>query len=194
MNKNDNNFYGLVLVGGKSKRMGKDKALLKYGNSTQIEKCFIMLKTYCEKTFISTREDQRNNDIYKDFPQIIDQHNNIGPLDGILTALKTFPNKPWIVIACDLPLMDNEVINTLIRKRDPLKIATVFKSTTDELPEPLCGIYEPKAIIELSRSFNNKIYCPRKILINTDIKLIDQEQNKLFNINSELELNKFKIN
>ena len=178
-------FYGLVLTGGKSSRMKKDKSLLKYHGKSQAEYCFDLLSGFCQRVFISNRSDQSELIEHKDFPQIHDAFSNIGPLDGILSAMAQCPNAAWLVLACDLPFVDEQALTKLIKNRDDSKIATAYRSAHDDLPEPLCAIYEPRSIHTLMRFLADGCTCPRKILIHSDVKLIQQDQNiSLENINS----------
>ena len=179
-------LYGLVLAGGLSSRMNKDKSTLNYHGKSQVEYCFDLLSLKCEKVFVSNREEQAQINGHKNLPQIHDTFSNIGPLGGMLTAMTKYPQMSWIVLACDLPFVNQRTIDRLIHQRDTSKIATAYISSKEPyLPEPLCAIYEPKALATLKEFLDRDINCPRKILINSDICLIKQdEKSSLDNINS----------
>jgi len=184
-------LYGLVLAGGKSTRMKKDKSLLEYHGKTQTEHCFDLLSVHCDKVFISNREDQSKLCGHKQHPQIHDTFLNIGPLGGILSAMKAYPDTTWLVMACDLPFVTCKTIETLIKKRNPLKLATAYQSAHNDLPEPLCAIYEPKSLSRLLEFLEDGCTCPRKILINSDIQMIPQDKKtSLDNINNPQEYKK----
>ena len=183
---NQSNIFGLVLVGGKSKRMQTEKATLNYHGKEQFIHCFelLSLSTLCEKTFVSCRKEQAET---KGLPQIydLDEFTNIGPLGGILSAMKTYPQAAWLVLACDLPFVSQPTLTHLIENRDAKKIATAYKSVHNSLPEPLCAIYEPHAQGYLLDFLKEGIKCPRKILIKSDVALLEQNDNlALENINS----------
>ncbi|MCK5015289.1 MAG: NTP transferase domain-containing protein [Candidatus Omnitrophica bacterium] len=183
--RNKTPLYGLVLAGGRSTRMKEDKSLLKYHGKSQTEHCFGLLSKLCERVFVSNRKDQSELPGHKAFPQIHDTFLNMGPLDGILSAMAKYSHAAWLVLACDLPFVDENVLAALIKKRDPLKIATAYRSTNDDLPEPLCAIYEPRSISSLLKFLTDGYTCPRKILINSDIHLIEQDRKvSLENINN----------
>ena len=180
-------LYGLVLVGGKSTRMKTDKAFLEFHGKIQSVYCYELLSEYCEKVFMSNRKDQREDTGQKGFPQIHDQEPflGIGPLGGILSAMTTYPDVSWIVLACDLPFVTEKTIHWLIDNRDPAKQATAYQSTHDGLPEPLCAIYESHALKDLLAYFQNQKTCPRKFLINSNVELLKQTDTiSLDNINN----------
>ncbi len=180
------NLYGLVLVGGKSTRMKQDKASLKYHGQEQSVYCFNLLNRFCSKVFLSNRKEQKESSGQKGFPQIHDAAAflDIGPLAGILSAMEKYPKVSWLVLACDIPFVDEKTIQYLIDHRNPVKIATAFKSVHDNLPEPLCAIYESHAQKNLRDSIKKGIQCPRKILINSDTELLTPPDKKaLDNIN-----------
>ena len=177
-------LFGLVLVGGKSIRMGRDKALISYnGTETQLERSSALLRTECQKVFVSQRKDQ----VFElpNFADVIyDSVKEVkGALCGILSAMHSHPNDHWLVIACDLPNLEVNVLKKLIHEftaEPPQLIA--YKSSFDDLPEPLCAIYpagSAKELIAHSRMLNT--YCPRKILIAKNIRLIEQDNPKSLN-------------
>ncbi len=185
---------GLILVGGKSQRMQKDKANLTYHDLPQAQHAYNLLKPFCNETFFSLRKDQASNEIFKNYPQIIDddQYKNRGPLTGILSAFSINSNSAWIIIACDLPHLTAQTLKKLIAHRNPFKKATVYQSEHDQLPEPLCAIYEPTFLPTLNSSFDSGLKCPRKILINEnqDISMLKLDNPKaLNNINTPEEFN-----
>ena len=190
-------LFGLVLAGGRSRRMGRDKSRINYYDKEQRVHCFELLAPLCEKIFLSTRQSQRKLSSQKNFPQIHDrpEFSNIGPLGGILSAMKKHPEVAWLVLACDLPFVDRTTLQSLIRQRNSRKVATAYANPDNGLPEPLCAIYEPGSLPALERFFKKNISCPRKILINSDMKLLRLKNRKaLKNINTITEYNGLKRN
>ena len=94
-------IYGLVLAGGQSTRMGKDKGLIPYHGLPQREYLYHLLSRVCDKTFLSIRPDQK--DEIDDMEVIIDKDEYKGPYNGLLSAHKEYPEVAWLVVACDLP-------------------------------------------------------------------------------------------
>lgn len=163
---------GLVLAGGKSTRMGHDKSVINWHGKEQKYYLADILKQHCDEVFISCREDQVR-DIDGSYKTITDKFTDAGPSTGILSALSQDKHAAWLVIACDLPLIDEQTLNDLIERRATDKVATTYKSPHDGLPEPLITIWEPKSK-EVLLSFKEKGYsCPRKALINSDTQIIE---------------------
>ncbi len=181
------NLYGLILAGGFSKRMGQDKALMAYHGKPQIEYVQDLLNAYCQEFFLSKRSNQST---YNNFPSINDteEFSDIGPLGGILSAMKAYPNVSWLIMACDLPFVTNETLRYLIENRKEQSLATAFKSAHDDLPEPLCTIWEGHGYNKIQDFLKNGLRCPRKILINGGIHLIEQKNLRwLDNVNDQNE-------
>jgi|HigsolmetaAR203D_1030402.scaffolds.fasta_scaffold00561_17 molybdopterin-guanine dinucleotide biosynthesis protein A len=178
-------LFGLVLAGGASTRMQRDKAALAYHGRTQLEWTYELLAPLCTATFVSVRPDQRDEPIRAKFPQIVDKTPGIGPLAGIAAALTEHPKAAWLVIACDLPFITERTLRHLIEARDPSYIATAYRSSHDGLPEPLCAIWEPAARTEVEKHLQADKKCPRKLLINVGCKLLDlPEPEALDNVNT----------
>jgi len=181
-------IYGLVLSGGKSTRMGEDKGLITYHNLPQREHLYHLLNEVCDKTFLSIRKDQES-EISNSFDAIIDNDEFRGPYNGLLSAHKAHPDAAWLVLACDLPLMDKKALEELIEARNSDKIASAFADVDDPLPEPLCAIWEPEALKQsVAYLEEGNGSCPRKFLINSDVNLVfPQQKEVLLNANSRAE-------
>lgn len=183
-------LHGLVLAGGRSSRMGRDKAALEYAGRSQLERAFALLDPLVSRCFVSVRADQQHDPLRARFPQIVDAAPGVeGPAAGILSALRAHPQSAWLVLACDLPFLDAGTLQHLIARRDPTRTATAFRSSHDGLPEPLCAIYEPAARSALEAFVASGRICPRKFLIQSDALLLDQPRaESLDNVNTPTEL------
>ncbi|MGH2642656.1 MAG: NTP transferase domain-containing protein [Chitinophagaceae bacterium] len=183
----ENNFptiNGLVLAGGKSKRMGKDKGLMKWYGKEQRYYVADLLKSYCEEVFISCRAEQEK-EIDNHYKTLTDTFLNLGPYGGILSALRSDRTKAWLVVACDLPLLDDHTIKYLVDNRNPASVATTFESPHDGLPEPLITIWEPQSYQVLLDFLGRGYSCPRKVLINSDKTILHPPFPKaLMNVNT----------
>lgn len=186
-------IYGLVLAGGNSIRMGEDKGAIIYHEKPQREHAAELLTPYCQEVLISCREDQITS-IESNFNLLPDTFLGLGPYGGILSAFQRHPNVAWMVVACDLPLLNQETLNTLFENRDQSKTATCFESNRNEFPEPLITIWEPRSYSTLLQFLAQGYSCPRKVLINSDVKLLPTpEEDLLRNINTPEERDSLDI-
>lgn len=186
-------LYGLVLAGGRSKRMGQDKAQLCYHGETQLAWSFRLLSDFCEKVFVSVNSANQEDVLRRQYPQIVDESSFSGPVAGILSAISRYPNNAWMVIACDLPLLDKLHLAYLRDNRDTTKCATAYYSEHGDLPEPLCAIWEPASYLHLQLLCEKKIDCPRKILMQMSTCLLSPRNHyALRNINTPHEMIEIK--
>lgn len=178
-------LYGLVLAGGHSRRMQRDKAALPYAGQAQVTRALECLSTITDRCFVSVRADQTKEPLRAAWPQIIDREGDCGPLAGILAAQAQHPEAAWWVLACDLPRVDLSVLQHLLHRRDPTRLATAYRSATDELPEPLCAIYEPASRMPLQEYARRGGRCPRKFLLTHAVQLLPAlSAQALDNVNS----------
>ena len=178
-------IYGLILAGGASKRMQRDKAALKIQGKTQLDRAFELLSRYLQRVFVSVRADQTSDPTRAHLPLIVDSVEGAGPITGIRSALAAHPEVAWLVLACDLPFVSDAAIEELLRRRDPSALATAYKSAHDGLPEPLCAIWEPAAAPPLAEYQAAGGHCPRKFLIRHGAPLIDPpDPRTLDNVNT----------
>ncbi|MCS6943747.1 MAG: cyclic pyranopterin monophosphate synthase MoaC [Geminocystis sp.] len=157
-------LYGLVLTGGKSQRMGKDKALLDYYGQPHAQYLYNLLSGYCERVFLSARPQQWQGTPLAELPTLVDELPSEGPITGILTALRAYPHVNWWVVACDLPYLNEENLAPLFRQYREDVVATCYHHPQDGFPEPLCAIYTPKALAVFEAAYQEGLRCPVKIL------------------------------
>lgn len=179
---------GLVLSGGQSQRMGHDKGAINLHGTEQRYHVAEMLTEVCSEVYISCRSEQVEV-INTNYATLIDTFTGLGPFGAILSAFRYDPNSAWLVMACDLPLFDKVALQYLVTNRDSSAFATAYKNEAEGFPEPLITIWEPKAYQRLLSYMAQGYSCPRKVLINSDIKLLDPiDANALTNVNTPEEL------
>ena len=177
--------YGLVLAGGESRRMGRDKAVLRRGGESQLAYVVALLEQSVDRVFVSTRPGQQSEPERSRFEQIVDCYEGIGPVAGILSAMDEHPDVDWLVVACDLPNVDDSTLRYLLDHASSEHPFTAFRSSHDGLPEPLCALYRSGSDDTVRRFVRDGVVCPRKILINSDTQLLDQpDPTALDNVNT----------
>lgn len=183
-------LHGLVLAGGKSERMGKDKGLLDYFGKSQRIFSLEMLEKLNLKSYLSVRKEQKinQNNI------IEDKFTGLGPFGAICSAFQHDPNKAWLVLATDLPYADEKLIRHLMNQRDPSKVATAIKGKDKRFPEPLITIWEPRAYSIMLQYMAMGISCPRKVLINSEVKIVEVDDDYIVNVNTPEEFSMVKKN
>lgn len=178
-------LYGLVLAGGSSTRMQRDKAALAYRGQAQLDRAFELAGRHLARVYVSVRAAQAADPARARRPMIIDSVAGEGPIAGIRSALALHPEAAWLVLACDLPFLSDAVIDALIDARNPRSVATAYRSARDSLPEPLCAIWEPSAAALLAAYQDAGGHCPRKFLIRNGAPLIDlADPRALDNVNT----------
>ncbi len=167
--------YGLVLAGGHSRRMGRDKGLIDFHGKPQREYQYELLENLLgpNKAYLSCRPEQAN-EMPSELQKLPDSFLDLGPYGAILSAFRHNPNAAWLVMAVDLPLADAEALKFLLQNRRPAASATAFRSPIPpHFPDPLLTIWEPKAYPELLKYLALGYSCPRKVLINSPTQLLN---------------------
>lgn len=179
---------GLILAGGKSVRMGADKGLLEYHGVPQRDYMIDLLEQQGISTYLSVRGHQK----VEEHKTITDAFLGLGPFGAICSAFMHNPNKAYIVLATDLPYVNKELIELLVSKRNPKKIATAIKGKSKNFMEPLVTIWEPKSYSILLQYLAQGYSCPRKILINSDVEVVEVDDALIQNINTPEEFEEAK--
>ena len=147
---NTKSITGIVLAGGRSRRMGSDKSLMVLNGKTLVEYAIDALKPVCSKVVISS-----NNFIYdytgcEVWPDDLPDR---APMIGIYSSLKRSETDVNIILSCDMPMMSSEMLKYLLENSSNHDITVPVHG--DHFIEPLCGIYR-KSSLEILKEFVEK--------------------------------------
>ena len=181
----------VILAGGNSSRMGRDKALLVIENKTFLEKLGDSFSFFEEKLIAGGEREGTDNITWKWIPDYYPYH---GPLGGVHAALKCCRSETMFVVACDTPLIERTVYDRLIKEMDAETDAAIAV-TEDGKCHPLCGIYKKsveKILEEQILSGNNRMMHVLK-KIRTKYVDVKSKEYGLYNINTLEEYQKLCV-
>lgn len=159
----------VILCGGESKRMGQDKSQIEYHDLPQGQYMFDLVKKLGLEVYISCRSVQVHQ--FEQFPKVIDQYSDIGPISGVISAFEAFENTAIMIIGCDYPLLSRNEIQHWIASRDTSKHATMLSAADNQIEPTLC-IYEPRAYSTIHQAYLKGHYSLRKVLLNLHVQII----------------------
>jgi len=181
---------GIILCGGKSSRMQTNKALLKLGDKLVIEIILSEMKKVFDVVLISTND--CDDFSFLNIPIIKDIQVNRGPLIGIYSTLKESTTKNNFIVACDLPMINHQLINYLISINSTKEVVI---PTLNGVPERLFGIYNRSVakkieeIFSLSESnelIKGSVY---ELYQRVSVELVEIENLPFYNENTFLNMN-----
>jgi len=134
---------GVVLCGGESKRMSRDKGLLPLGTNNWAGRAFGKLEQLSIPVCLSVNP--RQVPAYRQFfsseQLIIDQTDASGPLKGLLSVHLKFPDDDLLLLACDMTEMDTNTLKTLKDSAAIFPGFDYYVYAQEDFIEPLCAIY-----------------------------------------------------
>ena len=158
-------FAGL-LIGGASTRMGRDKALLDYRGCAFAEQIVAIL-AHQTRQVVLLGEGARPT-ASGTIPCLPDAPGLVGPIAGIIAALRWRPGACWIIAACDLPLVSAAALEWLLAQRQPGCWA-VLPAVATQRVEPLLAVYEPEALPLLEQVVAEDRRSPSRIALNSAV-------------------------
>ncbi len=184
---------GIVLAGGLSTRLGRDKVRLKAHGEDQpdlLGRTCGLLGHFCERVMVSCRN---GNSLFDGFSCVVDEENNLGPIGGIYSALRAVGG-PILALSCDLPFIGETVLERLCAEREsraPGTVMTTFRQRETGYIEPLVSIYEYEALPWFSAAIEKGIRQINRVLPEDkrhDIFYEAEEALPFFNINYPADL------
>ncbi len=167
----------VIFAGGKSSRMGKDKSLLPFENSSLVKFQYERLKEIFSEVCISTKIDKFDFKAH----MIFDKSDIFAPTVAFKAIFEKFDN--FFAISVDTPFVDEEVIKKLINvyKNNKTVDAVIAKT---KFPHPLIGIYQKSILPTIERELEKENYKLVYILKNSNTIFVKfEEEEKFFNIN-----------
>jgi molybdopterin-guanine dinucleotide biosynthesis protein A len=192
-------MIGVVLCGGQSTRMGADKGLLKSEIGTWAQIGVDKLKTLGIAVKISVNTNQSSdyinlfatNDLIPDNESLKVK----GPICGVLSAHLQYPSEDILVLACDMLLMETEILKRLNGQYQTHPKSAAIDFTLDGEPEPLCGIYTAKGLTRIYHSHKTNQLTKHSMkyvlecILTSFIHLSDDKKKYFTNFNTQAELN-----
>lgn len=173
---------GFVLAGGRSTRMGRDKALLPWGDRTLIEHVAAQVAEAAGNVTIIA--DPARYSRFR-IATVADRRLGCGPLGGLLTALEQSEH-PWnLIVACDMPHIDSNFLSALL---DTAQVAPGFECVVPlgpSGPEPLCAVYHRDALIKIRTALDRNILKMQTLIASLAARFIGVQDTQIFrNVNT----------
>jgi molybdopterin-guanine dinucleotide biosynthesis protein A len=192
----------VVLAGGASRRMGRDKAALAVGGATLTARAAQLLLGVCPRVAIA----DRGRGLVSDLPCVADG-SGAGPAAGILGAALAWPGHPLLVLACDLPNVTAALLRELRELREPQEpsrrrlpaagngnaaaAADWVVPRWERGLEPLCALYRPAALAALAAGVARGVAAPHRLgeAAGLRIRYLEGEPLRRFGSPADLFLN-----
>ena len=164
-------LHGLVLAGGRSSRMGRDKAEIAWGPRPQWRAVADLLRPVCAQVWWSCTQAQRTAWGVGE-AGILDHAPDLGPAGGLHAAFTRVPDAAWMVVGCDYPDLGEHDVRALAAAREPAAEAIAFTAPSGGELDPMLSIWEPPAQRAFLRLFAAGERSPRRILGSVHLRTI----------------------
>lgn len=140
----------IILCGGKSTRLGSDKALLPFGDCCLIDYLVKKFQPLFPNIYLSVQ--QKGDYSHLDLPvtEIQDMYLNAGPLGGIFSSLSMIREEKAFVLSIDTPFVKPKLASEMIRRSEGSEIC-IIKSKNDAY-DGFCGVYTKDCILSIGKS------------------------------------------
>ena len=180
------NCTAIILCGGKSSRMGFDKALLSVNNTYVLLETYQKLATIFESVVLVTDDCRKFPAVFSNCHMWEDEYSEQGPLGGIVTALEKMTTDFLFVTACDIPNISVKDISRLVSEAMDNDVVLFAKG---EKYETLCARYSNRCLPIFKEQLDNNQYRIRANFDQLRLKVLAvSETNKLHNVNRPEEL------
>jgi len=166
---------GIVLAGGRSRRLGRDKALLCFEGEPLVVRAVRLLKGLCPEVLVITGEERRYTDLL-DVPVVEDLVKGLGPLGGLYTALAISSYDYNLVLACDMPLLEPRLLALLLGRIALTPQAEAIVPRVRGYLEPFPGVYHRRCLDKIQGLLREGRLKIQGLLEALDLALVPQEE------------------
>lgn len=185
----------LVLAGGKSVRMGRDKSRLRLGGKTLLERVLEAVASLCGEVVLVTAKGQSLDWLPGDhtFKSVQDLHPERGPLGGLYTGLKASSHAYSVVVGCDMPFLNRRLLAFLVEQA---RTYDAVVPMVHDRPQPLHAVYTQRCLAMAESLLARKDAGLRDLLAAVNTKYVSQEEvarydsrlTSFFNVNTPSDL------
>ncbi|MCK4852656.1 MAG: molybdenum cofactor guanylyltransferase [Bacteroidales bacterium] len=160
-------YTGILLAGGQSSRMGKEKGLIFWKGKTFAQHAIDILSPLCTDFIISTNTNQYDS---LGFPVVGDVYSDSGPMGGILSALKISNTEKNLVIPSDTPFVSTEIYRYLISHAGSFD--AIVPIDHESFYQPLCAIYSRSILPAMEAQITERVLGFAPLFSKIEIKAI----------------------
>ncbi len=191
-----NQTTGVILAGGKSRRMGTDKAFLTVGRDAMIERAAIEMSKIFKEILLSGGDEETGTRLgLKVIPDLI---KGGGPLSGIHATLLRSRSQKCLVVPCDMPFLSADLARIMVERSEGYDVAVPQHG---DYLQPLFAVYSKSCIHAIEEALNNdrhKVvdFYPRvrvNYVSETILKAVVDIDTVFFNVNTPLDLEKARM-
>jgi molybdopterin-guanine dinucleotide biosynthesis protein A len=183
---------GIILAGGKSSRMGRDKGLCTFNGKALVEYAMETLRSLCGELMISANHYPEKYSAYG-IPIVADEVKDIGPMGGIYSCLKRTKTQHNLILSCDTPFVGTLLMKHLLSKVE--KEQVVVPAHHKFLVEPLAAYYATNVIGDIQEAMARQDYKLLNLFkrvrfksVPLDKMLSFYDENSFLNINRPSDL------
>ncbi|BAY87206.1 molybdopterin-guanine dinucleotide biosynthesis protein A [Calothrix parasitica NIES-267] len=168
--------------------MGTDKALVNYQGKPMLQRVYQVAAACTEQVCILTPWIERYQNILpSDCQYLIESQPGKGPVNGFYEGLKQISADWILLLACDLPLLDVEIIQNWINKLPQIPTSTLaLVPQRSDIWEPMCGFYRKEIKSELNTFLKSGKRSFQKFLLDVEVEGLEVDEKAdlmLFNCN-----------
>lgn len=180
------NIPCVIFAGGKSSRMGEDKALLPFANDTTLtEFQYSRLSKIFSHVYISCK-DKSKFDFEASFIEDIQTDGIYAPTVGFISSFEQLQDNSFFALSVDTPFINKAIITKIVDYDNNSSDATIASLHSNM--QPMCGIYHRSLEIKFQQMLRDKKHKLGFLLKNANTKFVDFEDEKAFlNLNNPQE-------
>jgi molybdenum cofactor guanylyltransferase len=172
---------GAILVGGRSSRMGQNKALLEVGGMPMARRISMAVSSAGCHPLVAVGGTRVHSE-QVGLEWVADDYPGEGPLGGVITALQWSPSDAVLVVACDLPLLTEHVIVELLTMARLHPAADVVMARAAR-PQPLCAVWRHSSLPALVEAFESGERAMHRVVERLEARYVDVVEAALTNVN-----------
>lgn len=189
---------GVLLAGGKSRRMGQDKRFLHVGELTLFERCLAVLRAVFQDVLVVIAQD--SPPLQTEAPVIRDLVPDCGSLGGLYTGLRQAVTPYVFVVACDMPFLDPRAVQYVAALNHD---ADIVMAKRDDTLQPMHALYSRRCLPvmeEMIKAHDLKIQklvthpsLRVRFITETELRGIDPDGRSFLNVNTPSDLEAARI-
>lgn len=165
-------LHGVVLAGGRSRRLGVNKALLRFGGVPLLRIVVDRVAEVCDEVVVAVDRPQRYQGMALAARLVADLAPGLGPLSGLQSGLRASGTDNVLVLSCDLPFLNEKLLRYMAEQPRSYQALVPW---ADDRWHPLHSIYNRSCLPEVDRMVNQGGGSMRDLLSRLDVRPLSED-------------------